>query len=174
MEELKSFIRHVQDFPKKGIGFKDITTLLKEEPQFCRVIDLICEHFNNKKIDSVLGIEARGFIFAGAVAYKLKKGMIPVRKPGKLPAETIKEEYMLEYGTDAVEMHLDAVKSGSKVLIVDDLLATGGTVKATCNLIEKAGGIVQGIAFLIELDFLKGRDKLKDYDIFTLLHFESE
>lgn len=174
MEELKSFIRHVQDFPKKGIGFKDITTLLKEGPQFCRVIDLIYEHFNNKKIDSVLGIEARGFIFAGAVAYKLKKGMIPVRKPGKLPAETIKEEYMLEYGTDAVEMHLDAVKSGSKVLIVDDLLATGGTMKATCNLIEKAGGIVQGIAFLIELDFLKGRDKLKDYDIFTLLHFESE
>ena len=174
MEELKSFIRHVQDFPKKGIGFKDITTLLKEGAQFSNVIDLICGHFKNRNIDLVLGIEARGFILAGAVAYKLKKGMIPVRKPEKLPAETIKEEYQLEYGTDALEMHLDAVKRGSGVLIVDDLLATGGTVKATCNLIEKAGGIVQGIAFLIELDFLKGSDKLKDYDIFTLIHFESE
>ncbi|MFC1562709.1 adenine phosphoribosyltransferase [candidate division KSB1 bacterium] len=174
MEELKNFIRHVQDFPKKGIGFKDITTLLKEGKEFSRVINLICAHYNSKKIDLVLGIEARGFIFAGAVACKMNVGMIPLRKPGKLPAETIKEEYQLEYGTDALEMHADAIKNGSKILIVDDLLATGGTVRATCNLVEKAGGIIEGIAFLIELDFLKGREKFKDYDIFSILHFESE
>ena len=174
MEELKSFIRHVQDFPKKGIGFKDITTLLKEGNEFSRVIDLVCGNFSGKEIDLIAGIEARGFIFAGAVAYKMKKGMIPVRKPGKLPAETIKEEYQLEYGTDAVEMHADAVQNGSRILIVDDLLATGGTVRATCNLIEKAGGNIVGIAFLIELDFLKGREKFKEYDIFSILHFDSE
>ena len=174
MSDLKSFIRHVQDFPKKGIGFKDITTLLKEGPQFSQVIDSTYSHFKNKKINLVLGIEARGFILAGAVAYKMGLGMVPVRKPGKLPAKTIKEEYKLEYGTDALEMHVDAVKKGTNVLIVDDLLATGGTVKATCNLIEKAGGIVQGIAFLIELDFLNGREKLKGYDILSLIHFESE
>ncbi len=174
MEDLKNFIRHVQDFPKKGIGFKDITTLLKEGKEFANVIDIISERFGNNKIDSVLGVEARGFIFAGAVAYKMNIGMIPVRKPGKLPAETIKEEYQLEYGTDAVEMHSDAVKKGDRILVIDDLLATGGTVKATCNLIEKAGGIVEGVAFLIELDFLNGREKIKDYDIFSILHFDSE
>jgi len=148
--------------------------LLKEGNEFSRVIDLVCENFDGKKIDLIAGIEARGFIFASAVAYKMKKGMIPVRKPGKLPAETIKEEYQLEYGTDAVEMHADAVQKGSRILIVDDLLATGGTARATCNLIEKAGGNIVGIVFLIELDFLKGREKLKEYDIFSLLHFDSE
>lgn len=172
--DLKSMIRNVQDFPKKGIGFKDITTLVKNGPAFREVVDRICSHFEDKKIDSVLGIEARGFILAGAIAYKKGLGMIPVRKPKKLPAKTIREEYSLEYGSDAIEIHADAIQPGQNILVVDDLLATGGTVRAACNLVEKAGGKVAGIAFLIELDFLNGRSKLKEYEVLSLIHFEGE
>lgn len=172
--DLKSMIRNVQDFPKKGIGFKDITTLIKNGPALREAIDRICSHFENKKIDAVLGIEARGFILAGAIAYKKGLGMIPVRKPKKLPAKTIREEYSLEYGTDAIEIHADAIQPGQNILMIDDLLATGGTMRAACNLVEKAGGKVAGIAFIIELDFLDGRSKLKDYEVMSLVHFDGE
>lgn len=172
--DLKSLIRNVPDFPKKGIGFKDITTLLKNGPAFKEAVNSICSHFEKMKIDAVLGVEARGLILAGAIAYKKGLGMIPVRKPKKLPAKTIREEYSLEYGTDAIEIHADAIQPGQNILVVDDLLATGGTVRAACNLVEKAGGKVAGIAFLIELDFLNGRSKLKEYEVLSLIHFEGE
>ena len=174
MEELKKIIRQVPDFPKKGINFIDITTLIKEGPQFRQTVDLIHDYFKDKPIDVIVGTEARGFIFASALAYKMGIGMIPVRKPGKLPAEIVKEEYALEYGTDAIEMHIDALQGKKNTLVIDDLLATGGTIKATCNLVEKAGGVIQGIGFLVELDFLNGREKIKDYDVFSLLHYDSE
>ena len=174
MKDLKSLIRNVPDFPKKGIGFKDITTLIKNGEAFKRAVDEIAARFDGKKIDLVVGIEARGFIFASALAYKWGVGVIPVRKPGKLPAETLQEEYQLEYGTDAVEIHRDAIQRGQRVLIVDDLLATGGTVAATSRLVERLGGEIVGIAFLIELSFLKGREKLKGYDVFSLIQFEEE
>ncbi|RKY87626.1 adenine phosphoribosyltransferase [candidate division KSB1 bacterium] len=172
--ELEQFIRNVPDFPKKGIGFKDITTLLKKGDAFKEAIDRIYENFKSSRVDSVAGIEARGFIIGAALAYKWGIGFIPIRKPGKLPAKTVKEEYSLEYGTDAVEMHIDAIKKGEKVLLVDDLLATGGTIKASCNLIEKCGGIVAGIAFLVELNFLNGRKKINKYDVFSLIKFKNE
>ncbi len=172
MEDLKKLIRDVADFPKEGIIFKDISTLLKDGPQFRKSVDLLAEHYNPADIDLVLGVESRGFIFGAALAYKWGKPFIIVRKPGKLPAATVKEEYELEYGTDAIEIHRDAISKDQRVLIVDDLLATGGTVAAVTRLVEKLGGKISGIAFLIELSFLKGKELISKYDIFSLLKFE--
>lgn len=174
MEKLKQLIRNVQDFPKEGIGFKDITTLLKDGQGFAQSIDAIAAQFNPDEIDLIVGIEARGFIFASALGYKWKKGVILIRKPGKLPAETVSEEYALEYGTDKIEIHKDAIVPDQNILIVDDLLATGGTVQAATRLIEKLNGNIIGIAFLIELSFLNGRDKLKNYNVISLVDFDSE
>lgn len=159
-DEVKEKIRSIKDFPKPGIDFKDITTALKDSDTLIKMIDYICEEFKNKKIDYVVGLESRGFIFGMPVAYKLNAGFIPIRKPNKLPAKTLKETYSLEYGTDTIEMHEDALEKGDKVLIVDDLLATGGTASAACNLVTKAGAEIVGCAFVIELDELNGRDKL--------------
>ena len=169
--QLKDFIRNVPDFPVKGIQFKDITTLLKEGEAFAIAVDYMYEPFRQKEITKVVGIEARGFIFAAAMAYKLNAGIVPVRKQGKLPAETISEEYQLEYGKDAVEMHVDAIQKGDKVLVVDDLLATGGTAAATCRLVERLGGDIVGVSFLIELTDLKGREKLKSYEVHSLIQY---
>ncbi|MBD3289723.1 adenine phosphoribosyltransferase [candidate division KSB1 bacterium] len=172
VEDLKKLIRDVPDFPKEGIIFKDITTLLKDGAQFRKSVDALAEHYNPEEIDLVLGIEARGFIFGAALAYKWAKPFIIVRKPGKLPAEIENEEYELEYGTDAIEIHRDAISKDQRVLIVDDLLATGGTVAAVTRLVEKLGGKVSGIAFLIELGFLKGKELLSKYDVFSLLRYQ--
>jgi len=172
MEHLKKLIREVPDFPKPGILFYDITTLLKDAGGLRAAIDGLRERYKNTKIDVVLGIEARGFIFAPAVAYALGLGFIPVRKPKKLPAETVRMEYALEYGTDSVEIHKDAIQPGQSVLVIDDVLATGGTAAAVAKLVEKLGGKVAGIGFVIELDFLHGRDKLTGHDVFSLLHYD--
>ena len=172
MEDLKKLIRDVQDFPKEGIIFKDISTLLKDGPQFRKSVDLLAEQDNPENIDLVLGVGSRGFIFGAALAYKWGKPFIIVRKPGKLPAATVKEEYELEYGTDAIEIHRDAISKDQRVLIVDDLLATGGTVAAVTRLVEKLGGKIAGIAFLIELSFLKGKELISKYDVFSLLKYE--
>jgi len=173
-EDLKKAIRDVPDFPKKGIIFKDITTLLKDKTAFKKAVDLLAQPYQNKKIDLVACVEARGFTLGAALAYKLGAGVIIARKPGKLPAKVLREEYKLEYGTDAVEMHQDAIKRGEKVLVVDDVLATGGTALATVNLVEKLGGEVVGVSFLIDLAFLKGREKLKGYDVRSLITYEQE
>lgn len=169
--DLKKLIRSVPDFPKKGILFCDITTLIKESKAFNYVIDSICKKYKDAKIDKVVSTEARGYIFGGALAYKLNAGVIPVRKPGKLPAEAIKEEYTLEYGTDALELHKDAINKNDRVLVFDDLLATGGTALASCRLVERLGGKIVGIAFLIELTELNGRNKLKDYEVLSLIKY---
>lgn len=169
--DLKKLIREVPDFPKPGIQFFDITTLLKDRDGFGRVIDSFEEHYREKRVDIVLGIEARGFIFAPAVAYALGTGFIPVRKPKKLPAEVESMEYELEYGTDRLEIHKDAIYPGQHVLIIDDVLATGGTAAAVAKLVEKLGGTVSGLGFVIELDFLKGRSRLNGYDIHSLVHY---
>jgi adenine phosphoribosyltransferase len=169
--DLAELIRDVPDFPKEGILFKDITTLIKEPQAFKQVVDILVEHYADQKIDLVVAVEARGYIFGAPVAYQLGAGFVPVRKVGKLPAETVREEYELEYGTDAVEMHRDAIGPGQRVLIVDDLIATGGSAAATARLVERLGGEVVGIAFLIELGFLKGVEKLKGYDVFTIIEF---
>jgi len=174
MEELKQKIRNVPDFPKPGIGFKDITTLIKDGEAFRKAIDIMSNQYKPDEIDVIVGIESRGFIFAAALAYKWNKGLVPVRKPGKLPADTIKEEYELEYGTDSIEIHVDAIQPNQRVLIIDDLLATGGTVAATSKLVERLNGKIIGIGFLIELSFLKGREKLKSYDVWSLVTFDSE
>lgn len=174
MQELERYIRTVPDFPKPGIGFKDITTLLKEPQAFAQVIDLMTAQFQNKKIQKVVGIESRGFIFGAPLALGLGAGYVPARKPKKLPAPTVREEYALEYGTDAIEMHIDAITPGERVIIVDDLLATGGTAAAASRLVQKLGGLLQGFAFLIELDFLKGRQKLTGCEVFTLIHVNAE
>jgi adenine phosphoribosyltransferase len=174
MSDLGKYIRNVPDFPIKGIGFKDITTLLKDGEVFRRAVDEIANKYDNKQIEKIVSIESRGFIFGAALAYKWNVGLVPVRKPGKLPAETISQEYQLEYGTDSVEIHKDAILPGEKVLIIDDLLATGGTASATVKLVEKLNGDIQGIAFLIELSFLKGREKLKDYEVVSLIRYDSE
>jgi adenine phosphoribosyltransferase len=174
MKDFKKFIRNVPDFPKKGIVFRDITTLLKDKDAYRQVIETFYGHYRNRSVDVVVGIEARGFLLASILAYKLGVGVVPVRKPGKLPAETLRVEYELEYGTDALEIHRDAIAKGQKVLIVDDLLATGGTVAATCEMVEKVGGQIVGIAFLIELDFLEGRKKLNGYELLSLIHYDSE
>ena len=169
---LKQLIREVPDFPKPGILFYDITTLLKDKTGLRSVIDALKEQYEESGVDVVVGVEARGFIFAPVLAYALGAGFVPVRKPRKLPAETVSEEYALEYGTDKVEVHKDAIRPGQNVLIVDDLLATGGTAAAVARLVEKLGGKVAGLGFVIELDFLRGREKLGGYDVFSLLHYD--
>ena len=171
-ESLKKLIRKVPDFPKKGILFYDITTLLKDKLGLAALIDALAEHYIKKEVDLVIGMEARGFIFAPALAYRLNAGFVPVRKPGKLPAATARYDYALEYGTNTLEMHKDAIQKGQRVIIVDDLLATGGTAEATAKLAESQGGKIMGLGFVVELDFLKGRDKLSNYDVFSLLHYD--
>lgn len=170
--EVKEKIRTVPDFPKPGIMFKDITTALKDTETLKKMVDFICDNFKEQKIDYIIGLESRGFIFGMPVAYNLNAGFIPIRKPNKLPAKTLKESYSLEYGMDALEMHEDALKSGDRVLIVDDLLATGGTAAAACNLVTKTGAQIVGCAFVIELNDLKGRDKLpKDCKIVSMVEY---
>jgi adenine phosphoribosyltransferase len=171
MNELKKMIREVPDFPKKGILFYDITTLLKDKAGFKKTIDALTEQVRPLKPDAVLGIEARGFIFAPALAYNLGAGFVPVRKPNKLPADTERISYELEYGMDTLEMHKDAVRPGMNVVIADDLLATGGTALATVRLVEKLGGKVAAISFVIELEGLKGRDRLKGYEVVSLMKY---
>ena len=174
MSDLKKIIRSIPDFPKPGIMFRDITSLLQDPDALRTVVDTIAEHFDEGGVDVVVGVEARGFIFGPAIACKLGAGFVPVRKPGKLPAETISATYELEYGTDTVEIHKDAIKPGQRVLMMDDLLATGGTMAACCELVEKLGGEIIGCAFVIELSFLNGRAKLAKYDIFSLVDYDSE
>jgi adenine phosphoribosyltransferase len=171
-DHLKKLIREVPDFPKKGILFYDITTLLKDKFGYATLIDLLAERYIGKDIDLILGMEARGFIFGPALAYRLNAGFVPVRKPGKLPAPTTRVEYDLEYGSNVLEIHKDAIQRGQRVLIVDDLLATGGTAEATAKLASSLGGEIAGLAFVVELDFLHGRDKLKPHDVFSVLHYE--
>jgi adenine phosphoribosyltransferase len=165
-------IREVPDFPKPGILFYDITTLLKDSDGFAGVIDGLKSHYSGTRVDLVLGIEARGFIFAPALAYALHAGFVPIRKPGKLPSAIVGVTYDLEYGKDSLEMHKDAVQPGSRVLIVDDLLATGGTAAAAARLVREAGGTVAGLGFVVELTFLSGRAKLPEYDVFSLLQYD--
>lgn len=172
--DLKSLIRDVPDFPKPGIGFKDITTLLKNGEALRCVIDQFAEHFKESKPDIVVGAESRGFILGTPLAYKLGCGFVLVRKPGKLPAAVERVSYQLEYGEDSLEIHKDAILPGQRVLVVDDLLATGGTVNATAELVRKLGGEIVGFAFLVELDFLNGRNKLDGYDVLSLVHYDSE
>jgi adenine phosphoribosyltransferase len=171
MLELGPLIRDIQDFPKKGILFKDITTLLKDPRAFRQSIDQLTELVRVHRPDVVIGMESRGFIFAAPIAYLLQAGFVPVRKLGKLPGEVISTEYDLEYGTNTLELHLDAVGRGARVLIVDDLLATGGTVSATIELVERVEGEVVAVAFLVELTALKGRDRLENYEVISLLKF---
>jgi len=170
-EPLKKLIREVPDFPKKGILFYDITTLLKDKVGLATLIDALAEHYLKQDVDLVLGMEARGFIFAPALAYRLNAGFVPLRKPGKLPAATAKFDYALEYGTNTLEIHRDAIQKGQRVLIVDDLLATGGTANATAKLANSLGAQIAGLGFVVELDFLKGRELLQGYDVFSLLHY---
>lgn len=171
IEQIKSLVRDVSDFPQPGIVFKDITPLLADEIAFSTVIDLIVVHFGRGNVDKVVGIEARGFILASPVAYHFGAGFVPVRKKDKLPWETEAEEYELEYGTATLEIHRDGVTAGERVLIVDDVLATGGTARATAKLVERIGGKVVGIACLIELDFLNGRKQLEGYELFSLINY---
>ena len=172
--DLKKKIRSIPDFPKKGIVFRDITTLLADREAFRAAVDQMTDHYKGQDIDLILGAEARGFIFGALLAYKLGTGFIPVRKPGKLPFETCQTSYDLEYGQNILQMHIDAVKKGDKVLIVDDLAATGGTAKAKAELVEKMGGSVVGFCFLIELEFLNPRKMLEGYDVFSLIKYDSE
>ena len=171
LDAIKALIRDVPDFPEPGIVFKDITPVLADPIAFSTITDLIVVHFGRGNIDKVVGIEARGFILASPVAYHFGAGFVPIRKLGKLPWNTVGEEYDLEYGTATLELHRDAVAPGERVLIVDDVLATGGTAAAAASLVEQIGGKVVGISCMIELDFLHGRDKLPGYDIFSLLHY---
>ena len=171
-EPLKKLIREIPDFPKPGILFYDITTLLKDKVGLATLIDALAEHYIKQDVDLVLGMEARGFIFAPALAYRLNAGFVPLRKPGKLPAATVKFDYALEYGTNTLEIHRDAIQEGQRVLIVDDLLATGGTASATAKLASSLGAEIAGLGFVVELDFLKGRELLQGYDVFSLLHYE--
>ncbi len=174
MSDLEALIRSIPDFPKPGIVFRDITTLLKDPEGLADSINLIANHFAGKKIDLVVGVESRGFIFGAAIAMKLGAGFVPIRKPGKLPAETVSQTYELEYGTDTIEIHKDAIQPGQRVLMVDDLLATGGTMAAACQLVESLGGHIEGVAFVIELSFLNGREKLGDYEVLSLVDYKSE
>lgn len=171
-EPLKKLIREVPDFPVPGILFYDITTLLKDKRGFATLIDALSEHYIDQEIDLVLGMEARGFIFGPAVAYRLNAGFVPIRKPKKLPAATASISYDLEYGTNTLEIHRDAINRGQRVVIVDDLLATGGTALATVSLAESLGAKVVGCGFVVELDFLKGREKLGKYNVFSLLRYQ--
>lgn len=170
-EPLKKFIREIPDFPKLGVTFRDITPALLEPKIFKELCDKLYAHSSGKKIDKVAAVESRGFIFASVLAYKMGIGFVPMRKPGKLPWKTIYEKYSLEYGEAAIEMHIDAVSSGERILILDDLLATGGTAAAAARLIERQGGIVEELAFLIELTDLKGRNNLKGRKVFSLMQF---
>ena len=172
VSELRSKIRDIKDFPTEGILFKDITTLLKDGPAWASVIDHLASKYHTAMVDVVVGVESRGFIFGGALAHQLKAGFVPVRNRGKLPAKTIEEEYALEYGRDVLAIHEDAIRPGQQVLVVDDLLATGGTMAATLRLVERLGGKVVGAAFLIELAFLKGRERLPGYDLESLIVYE--
>ncbi|HEV8538453.1 MAG TPA: adenine phosphoribosyltransferase [Bacteroidota bacterium] len=173
-EDLQKHIRNVPDFPKKGIVFRDITTLLQDRRAFAEAIERLQNHYSRQHIDKIVGIESRGFIFGSVLAYKLHAGFVPIRKPKKLPWKTLREEYQLEYGKDALEIHVDAIAGGERVLIVDDLLATGGTALAACKLVEQLRGSIVGVAFLIELSFLNGRDKLRGHDVFSLVSYDSE
>ena len=171
MVDLKKYIRTIPDFPKKGIIFKDITVLLKDAARFREAIDIIGERYVGKGIDIVASVESRGFIIGGALAYKLGAGFVPIRKKGKLPWLTYQCTYELEYGTDTLEIHQDAIKPGQRVVIVDDLIATGGTAGAVISLVEKLGGEIVELAFLVELTFLKGREKIKNYPVFTVIQY---
>lgn len=170
--DLKQTIRNVPDFPKPGILFRDITTLLQNPAAFRQAVDTLCERYRGMQFDMVAGIESRGFIMGTVLAYELGKGFVLIRKPGKLPAATISAEYSLEYGTDRIEMHVDALRPGQRVLLVDDLLATGGTMQAACNLVQQSGGEVAECSFLIELAGLNGRQRLDGYTVFSLLTYE--
>ena len=172
--DYKSLIREVPDFPKKGISFKDITTLLKDGPALRQVTDELATHFAALKPDVIVGAESRGFLLGAPLAYKMGCGLVVVRKPGKLPAAVAKVSYQLEYGEDSLEIHLDSIKAGQRVLIVDDLLATGGTMAATAELVKKLQGEIVGFAFLIELDDLKGRQKLEPYEVYSMVHYEGD
>lgn len=173
MEHLRQLIREVPDFPKPGINFYDITTLLKDPKGLEGTVDALAEAYKDEKIDTVIGVESRGFIFGAPLAYKLGAGFVPVRKPRKLPAETISVSYELEYGTDTLEIHKDAIGAGHRILIVDDLLATGGTARAVVDLVEKLGGEIVGLMFVIELTFLNGRQKFEGYDVRSLISYDS-
>ena len=172
--KLESIIRTIPDFPKQGIMFKDITTVLKnaEALQYC--VNSFYEYYKNKKISKVIGIESRGFIIGTALAYRLGVGFVPIRKPGKLPAEKIRQEYQLEYGTDTIEMHKDAITPGERVILHDDVLATGGTMQAACKMVKQLGGDIVGLSFLIELAFLQPRKKLSGFDIHSLVSYDAE
>jgi adenine phosphoribosyltransferase len=172
IEALKALVRTVPDFPRPGILFYDITTLLKDKTGFAQLIDALAAHYIEQRIDLVLGIEARGFIFGPALAYRLNAGFVPVRKPRKLPAPVARVTYDLEYGSDMLEIHMDAIKPGQRVVLVDDLLATGGTMEATVKLVRQLGGEIAGLGFAVELDFLKGRERFSQYDVFSLLHYD--
>lgn len=174
MKDLKEKIRSIPNFPKENIIFRDITTLMQDAEAFQEVCNNFYLRYNNKKIDKIIGIDARGFVFGAVLAYKLNVGFVPVRKKGKLPYKTISEKYELEYGTAEIEIHEDAIKKGERVVIIDDLIATGGTVSAAIKLVEKLGGEVVECAFLVELSDLKGREKLKNRKIFTMIEFEGE
>jgi len=171
-DHLKGLIRSVPDFPKPGILFYDITTVLKDKTGFAELIDAFAQYYIDKHVDLVLGIEARGFIFGPALAYRLNAGFVPVRKPGKLPAETHTIKYDLEYGSDSLQIHKDAIQPGQRVIIVDDLLATGGTMLATSALVKQLGGEIVGVTVAVELDFLKGREKFPEIDVFSLIHYD--
>lgn len=173
-QDLKSTIRSIPDFPKKGIVFRDITTLLKDPKALTRVVDYFYGEYKDKNVSKIVSIESRGFIFGAALAYKLNAGFVPIRKKGKLPAETVRQEYQLEYGADAMEIHADAIRPGDRIVIHDDLLATGGTIEAACKLVEKLKGEIVGLSFLIELSFLNGRRRLSRYPIQTLISYDSE
>jgi adenine phosphoribosyltransferase len=172
LAQLRSKIRDIKDFPTEGVLFKDITTLLKDPPAFRYVVDYLASRYHESAVDVIVAVESRGFIFGGALAHQLQAGFVPVRKLGKLPGKTIEVEYELEYGRDALAIHEDAIRPGQRVLAVDDLLATGGTMAATLRLIEQLGGQVVGVAFLIELAFLHGREKLKQYPLHALITYE--
>jgi adenine phosphoribosyltransferase len=174
IDSIRKAIRDIPDFPRPGIVFKDITPLLGDGPLFAKTIDVLAERYRDQKIDMVLGIESRGFIVGAALAYKLGAGFCVVRKPGKLPYDTHSASYELEYGTDSLEIHIDAIPQNARVLIVDDLIATGGTAAATAQLVSKLGGEVVECAFVIELCFLKGRDKLQPYGVFSLVQYDAE
>lgn len=171
---LDSKIRTIPDFPKRGILFKDITTVLQDAEALKYCVDTFYEKYKDKNISKVVGIESRGFILGTALAYRLGVGFVPIRKPGKLPSEKIRQEYQLEYGTDAMEIHTDAITKGERVLIHDDVLATGGTMQAACNLVKQLGGDIVGLSFLIELSFLNPKQKLQGFDIFSLVHYNAE
>ena len=170
-KQIKKVIKDVVDFPKKGIIFKDVTPVFADSAIFKKLINTLAKRYSGKKIDAIVGVESRGFIIGAPLAYKLGLPFVPVRKPGKLPRETYKEEYALEYGTNTLEIHKDALKKGGKVIVVDDLLATGGTMEASAKLAERCGAKVAEMVFVVELDFLKGREKLKDYKVFSIVHY---